>query len=133
MSTVDFAALHDPARRRHFVYRAYDAAGQLLYVGMTIDLDRRRREHKTNRIWFDQAVRFRIAGPYNYQSARRIERQAINSERPVHNHDEPERWRRRVERSRYVNRESDRLIAAGMHWRRAVEIADHAYEKQKAS
>lgn len=86
----------DPARREHFVYRAFDAKGQLLYVGCTMDLDRRYKEHSARKHpsrWWHLAVRFVLSGPYNYDTGRRLEREAIRSEAPIWNTDEPRRKR----------------------------------------
>jgi predicted GIY-YIG superfamily endonuclease len=73
----------NPERREHLVYRAFDADGNLLYVGCTNNPDRRWREHRAERPqMFEKARSFRLAGPYNYDTARRLEREALAAEFP---------------------------------------------------
>lgn len=93
-----------PLLREHYVYRAFDAEGQLLYVGCTKRLRARKSEHKSWSEWYPLAVRFRLSGPYNYDTGRRLEREAIDGEHPIWNADEP--FRRRIEamRTRIANR-----------------------------
>lgn len=70
--------------RDHFVYRVYDAAGQLLYVGCTKRLDKRWAEHKAERPGMVAAARrFRLQGPFARVTARELERVAIRSEEPL--------------------------------------------------
>lgn len=73
----------NPERREHFVYRAYDGAGQLLYVGCTMRLDRRWKEHRTSSEWARKARRFHVSGPFSYDTARRLEREALATEGPT--------------------------------------------------
>jgi predicted GIY-YIG superfamily endonuclease len=73
----------NPERREHLVYRAFDADGNLLYVGCTNNPDRRWREHRTDSPWMtEKAHTFRLAGPYNYDTARQKEREALAIESP---------------------------------------------------
>lgn len=74
-----------PLLREHFVYRAYDHTGGLLYVGCSRSMESRAKEHKTASEWFDLAASFKIAGPFNYETARELERIAIATERPLYN------------------------------------------------
>lgn len=101
----------DPARREHFVYRAYDSTGHLLYVGCTMDLKRRRGEHRSWSKWWPLAVRFRLSGPYNYTTGRALEREAIKTEHPLWNHNEPRRFRIRAMRTRVTNRAFSRAYS----------------------
>lgn len=84
MTTLDrIREIQDPARREHFVYRIYDGAGVLLYVGCTNHLERRWTEHRsTNRGMTAQARRLKVSGPYNYDTARRLEAEALTNEFP---------------------------------------------------
>jgi hypothetical protein len=82
--------LRNPLLREHFVYRAFDAAGDLLYVGCTARLEQRAKQHRGQSAWWPHAVRFTITGPYNFETARDLERVAIESERSLYN-DTPER------------------------------------------
>lgn len=112
----------DPARREHFVYRAYDAAGQLLYVGCTLRPSLRYQEHKGQSRWFCMASSFKMQGPYNYETARRLEREAIHSEHPIHNSNEPRRFRVGVLRNRISKRWFNQLCTE-KHWTDAVHEA----------
>lgn len=85
----------NPQRREHFVYRAFDLHGRLLYVGCTMRLAERWAEHRAWSRWASRARRFRISGPYNYDTARRLEREAVRSEHPRFNWHVPGRPRRR--------------------------------------
>lgn len=79
--------VRDPLLRRHFVYRALAADGRLLFVGCTNDLPGRMRAHaKANGGWHSQMARLKVAGPYNYDTARQLEREAIESGRPLFDH-----------------------------------------------
>lgn len=71
-----------PHLREHFVYRAYDARGWLLYVGCTKQPTARWREHVADRKWAPKARRFRLAGPYTYATARDLEHAALRDENP---------------------------------------------------
>jgi predicted GIY-YIG superfamily endonuclease len=69
--------------RNHFVYRAFDAEGHLLYVGCTQNLKARWQQHRfNNRHWVVQTERMKVQGPYPYRTARAIEKAAIESEGP---------------------------------------------------
>lgn len=75
--------IHDPARREHFVYRVLGADGELLYVGCTNHLERRWTEHRsTNRGMTALARRAKVSGPYSYDTARRLEAEALATEFP---------------------------------------------------
>jgi predicted GIY-YIG superfamily endonuclease len=102
-----------PLLRLHFVYRAFDADDRLLYVGCTHDPDKRLAAHKWGADWWEDAVRLSLAGPYNYETARQIEYDAIESERSLHNHSRERRELRRLA-SRLFMQHMDRLIQSGM-------------------
>ena len=75
----------DPQVRNHYVYRYYDLHGVLLYVGCTMRPEKRWREHQQDRREMSKRVRtVRMQGPYNYDTAREIERVALRTERPVY-------------------------------------------------
>jgi predicted GIY-YIG superfamily endonuclease len=72
-------------RRDHFVYRLFDVADELLYVGCTRRPTERWREHRTDRPYMtDQVKSVRMQGPYARTVARRIEREAIRNENPAY-------------------------------------------------
>lgn len=71
--------------REHFVYRCYNEAGELLYLGRTNNLARRWREHRTDRHWpWWEAVRFHVSGPYTFPVAHLMEYDALAAERPLY-------------------------------------------------
>lgn len=69
-----------------YVYRAYDVAGFLLYVGSTIHPESRLSHHKHHAKWFPLCFRIdfeRIT--YGVDMARNYEKQVILSEQPIFN------------------------------------------------
>lgn len=70
----------------HFVYRAFDSYGHLLYVGCTKDAKKRLATHRRGAPWFRFAETIGIAGPYDGRdAARAIESEAIDTEGPYFN------------------------------------------------
>lgn len=78
----------------HFVYRAFDSYGHLLYVGCTKNTEARLATHRSQAPWFRFAETLAVAGPYEGRDAgRAVEMQAILSEGPYFN-SSPENHRR---------------------------------------
>lgn len=75
--------MSDP--RNHFVYRAYDEAGRLLYVGVTRSPSTRRAWHRYNSAWFTDVTSVRMTGPLPASDARDLEFRLICDEAPLHN------------------------------------------------
>lgn len=74
------------ADRKHFVYRVFDDRDLLLYVGCTMDLDRRYKQHRYNESpWFPYATRFYLEGPFTHSAGFERENEVIESERPFFN------------------------------------------------
>jgi len=73
--------------RDHFVYRAWDEFGLLLYVGCTKQPTVRWKQHKTSEqaLWTQYAQRFLLSGPYERKTALRLEGEAIDGESPYFN------------------------------------------------
>lgn len=76
--------------RTHFVYKAFDAEGVLLYVGCTGDPHGRYLCHMRGggdaRGWFESFVtRWKVAGPYPKDVALSIEKDAIDAGQPIWN------------------------------------------------
>jgi hypothetical protein len=71
--------------RRGIVYRLYDTAGALLYVGSTVNLDQRFQFHRRDKPWWPDVAGKRLDFYDRYPEAREAERCAILSEDPVHN------------------------------------------------
>ncbi|MFE2297918.1 GIY-YIG nuclease family protein [Streptomyces sp. NPDC059445] len=68
------------------LYRLYDAFGRLLYIGMTSDLPRRWKEHRTeHRYWWHQVVERSLEWFPIRRQAWRAEGRAVLAELPLHN------------------------------------------------
>lgn len=73
------------ADRPHFVYRAFDADTRLLYVGCTLDFERRKAEHTYMRPWGRDVARWTVERFEDQRSALAAEERAIAAEKPLHN------------------------------------------------
>lgn len=68
----------------HYIYRLYDINGGLLYIGSTVNVERRVREHR-RKPWWIRVTDVQIEGPVgDYRQARRREDAAITAECPVY-------------------------------------------------
>lgn len=78
--------MRDPQVRNHFVYRLFDDAGALMYVGCSMRPMKRIKEHQSMRPeMVARIAKVKVQGPFNYQTAREIERAAIQTEEPLVN------------------------------------------------
>jgi hypothetical protein len=67
------------------LYRCFDSYGRLLYVGITHDFTKRRREHRARSAWWPQVARVStVIYPLRNQ-ALVAERIAVRTELPVYN------------------------------------------------
>lgn len=73
------------ARAPHVVYRAFDKDGRLLYVGCTVNLDRRMSQHRSQAPWRDYIASVTTVGYPDKASARTAETRAIDTEGPFFN------------------------------------------------
>lgn len=83
-----------PARRpKRFVYRCYSDDGRLIYVGVTADVAKRLRGHRSS--WWGWAIHhYKVTGPYSTpDAAMAAERHAISTENPRFNRNG--RWAQR--------------------------------------
>jgi excinuclease UvrABC nuclease subunit len=69
----------------HYVYRLYDAAGVLLYVGCTYDPRTRRSNLRLTAPWFKDVATFRLTIYPNRGHALQVERAVIAAEHPRYN------------------------------------------------
>ncbi len=67
------------------LYRHFDAAGRLLYVGISLCPFTRTRQHGMLSDWFDDVVRVEIERFDTRSQAEQAEYAAIRNERPIHN------------------------------------------------
>lgn len=72
-------------RKPHAVYLVYDEDDQLLYVGMTEDLDRRFMTHAVSSPWWGDAHRLVVESYDGYADAANAERAAILHQGPLFN------------------------------------------------
>jgi hypothetical protein len=73
------------AKKTHDLYRAFNAEGTLLYVGISFSAIARLMQHKQTSAWWDDAVEIRIEKFATDKDARRAEAEAICNEKPLHN------------------------------------------------
>ncbi|MGN7133416.1 GIY-YIG nuclease family protein [Rhodococcoides corynebacterioides] len=117
----------DPSLREHYVYRVFDAAGDLLYVGCTKRPEARWKEHRSMSPWWtSRAHTFRQNGPFNYETARAIEREALRVERPQFGWT-PERHAIVRRRNGWQSKRTRQLIAEGQTF-----MAAHAQAQREA-
>lgn len=69
----------------YWIYRHYDAAAALLYVGMTKNPESRPYVKYGREHWIDDSARVEVDGPYPLDEAAALERKAIRDEAPLHN------------------------------------------------
>ena len=80
---------HPEQWRDYYVYRLYDAAGELLYVGSTSNVRRRVQEHRRNQPWGHLIASSAFGGPLPQQDAWRLEDKTIREQRPRYNQRRP--------------------------------------------
>ncbi|MDX3298685.1 GIY-YIG nuclease family protein [Streptomyces scabiei] len=74
-----------PGPRPTAVYRLYDAAGQLLYVGSAFDPTRRLRQHAAQKSWWPEVDPTRtLIEWHGEEDAAKVEHTAARTERPAH-------------------------------------------------
>jgi predicted GIY-YIG superfamily endonuclease len=113
----------DPSNRNHYVYRYFNADDRLLYVGCTMRPELRWKEHKAFRRGMALMVaKVRMQGPYNFDTAREIERVALATEEPLYGMT-PEKRAQRAKKSGFVDRTVDGLTSAGVPFEDAVKAA----------
>lgn len=74
----------DMCWRRTLVYRFYSADGELLYVGLTANLEGRLGKHR-RRSWWPDVARITTEEFPDRTTAQIAERSAIHHENPLHN------------------------------------------------
>jgi predicted GIY-YIG superfamily endonuclease len=78
---------------RHYVYRCYDADGDLLYIGCTQRLEVRMRVHEKQSQWYPDMVRMTVEEYSSVTAGFDAEAEAIGRENPYWNN--MHRWRHR--------------------------------------
>lgn len=117
--------MSSPDARPHYLYRCYDTAGRLLYIGCTANVKRRMQGHKRclgrgNRAsqWLAACMdRVEVEGPFAGRDAgRAAERDAIQTEQPLFNFQERSgldfaAWMTRLPIARYLVEQGHRDLA----------------------
>lgn len=67
------------------LYRFFDSAGQLLYVGISLSAAARASQHRAEKPWWGDVARMDVEHYDNRTDAARAELTAIKTERPLHN------------------------------------------------
>lgn len=90
------AKQHARWQQPHWLYRMYDVQGALLYIGQTTNPQQRIRAHRANSDapWAADVVRVRWDCVGNRWDALRLEKEAIQEERPRHNRAHNPEWTR---------------------------------------
>lgn len=70
---------------RTALYRHFDAAGVLLYVGISDDHERRLDQHRRRKPWFGEIARIDVEYHPTREAALEAEAVAIKAEKPLHN------------------------------------------------
>ena len=71
--------------RAHVLYRMFDVAGQLLYVGITVSVEARMTSHRGLQPWWPSVATIRLEHFPDRASVDRAELEAIRTEAPLHN------------------------------------------------
>jgi predicted GIY-YIG superfamily endonuclease len=69
----------------HVLYRAFNAQGQLLYVGITMNPGNRFAQHSDEKPWWTDVANIRVEQFASRNEVLTAEREVIKSERPLHN------------------------------------------------
>ena len=79
------ATITEATQREHYVYRLFDAAGSLLYVGITHSLFNRLAQHAYDKDWWADVANITLARYPSRTAAAAAETDAIREETPVKN------------------------------------------------
>lgn len=93
----------------HAVYRLYDDAGDLLYIGLARDIDRRFYNHAFKTPWWDEVASHTAEWFPDRATADAAETAAIRAEKPPFNRQKLG-TRKRKSQSRWLNPEDNRRV-----------------------
>ncbi len=85
------------------LYRAYDAAHNLLYVGISHRLMQRLCQHKTTGVWHCDCTTIKLEHFKTRSAALKAEAEAIKKENPLHNKQGKPVGKQPVYITRYIN------------------------------
>jgi predicted GIY-YIG superfamily endonuclease len=69
----------------HVLYRFFNATGQLLYIGITMNPPQRFRDHRESKEWWTEVAGITVENYPNRTALADAERRAIKVEHPLHN------------------------------------------------
>ena len=75
----------DSGATLHILYRFFDAAGDLLYVGITCNPPGRLKGHKTTKSWWSEVANITMERAESRSELKRLETAAIRRENPRYN------------------------------------------------
>lgn len=91
--------------RPHYVYRAFDDAGLLLYIGCSVDVKARMTQHRSGSAWHKFMARLVVSEPYDgFDRARAAERKAIDTEGAFFNASQADIQRTQANRNEALRR-----------------------------
>lgn len=67
------------------LYRHFDIDGKLLYVGISYDVEKRTKQHENLAEWFGEIAEIKTEYFNTRKEAQAAEKEAIKTERPLHN------------------------------------------------
>lgn len=83
------AERHEPRGVRvgvdHWLYWFYDAAGRLLYIGITNSGVKRMEQHGADKLWWPEVAQIKVDHFPTREAAEEAERAAIKAHRPAYN------------------------------------------------
>lgn len=85
VASVGLPIEFDPADNPTALYRLFDAAWNLLYIGISENLARRLQDHKEKQLWWPQVAHGTVALYACREDAEEAEDAAIIAEQPRHN------------------------------------------------
>lgn len=112
--------------RTHYLYRLFNDAGDLLYVGITCDLGARFAEHKRHQPWWDEKAHYTVETATTRADVLYLEARAILTEHPRYNRDIPSLARFDVLRGRATIAEAEGLTAE-----ERIEILEYQLRQAK--
>lgn len=104
------------------LYRAFDAEGRLLYVGISGNVFLRFTEHEANAAWTAHAVRIELEHYSTREAALAAEAEAIRTEDPVWNMDGRPFGRFMQWMAAYPNRNPDDFDVADLRRRATARL-----------
>lgn len=94
-----------------FVYRCYDADGELLYLGISSNVGRRMGEHRT-KPWHRFCARLEVSEPMSARDALRLEYRLVRRMQPIFNVDANDHHRGQAYLAEHAPEESVALFDA---------------------